>query len=236
VAGDNAVVPALVQAALDDLAPAQPIAEALDRLGAREDAVAVFARGLRAGDRYGQVAQPLSWIDTPAAGAVLLEHFREDPTPALARGLGHFPSPDAAAALLAAAGDPELRLAVIDGLERKPGSDAAAALGTLHDASPCGRWPGAATRALAPLLDLLDSSDDTDRLQAADGVRDLRDHVTAAPLLAALRRGGTQDFIATAAHALVSMAAPDATDALELVARSEDPDLCRLAEIWSDGS
>jgi hypothetical protein len=54
--GNDAVVPALAQAALDDLAPAQPIAEALERLGALEDAVAVLARGLRAGDRFGQVA------------------------------------------------------------------------------------------------------------------------------------------------------------------------------------
>jgi hypothetical protein len=43
--GDDAVVPALVQAALDDLAPAQPIAEALKGLGAHEDAIAVYARG-----------------------------------------------------------------------------------------------------------------------------------------------------------------------------------------------
>jgi HEAT repeat protein len=235
--GDDAVVPALVQAALDDLAPAQPIAEALERLGARDDAVAVFARGLRAGDRYGQVAQRLSWIDTSAAGAVLLEHFAEDPTPALARGLGHFPSRDAAAALLAAAGDPELRLAVIDGLERMPGSDAAAALATLDDllalrALARRRDP----RALAPLLDLLESSHDTDRLQAADALRDLRDHAAAAPLLAALRHGGTQDFIATAAHALVSMAAPEAAEALAELAQSDAPELRRLAEIWSDGS
>jgi HEAT repeat protein len=233
--GDAAVVPALVQAAIDDLAPAQPIAEALEHLGARDDAVAVFARGLHAGDRYGQVAQRLSWIGTPAAAAVLLEHFREDPTPALARGLGHFPSPEATAALLAAAGDPELRLAGIDGLERMPGSDAAAALATLDDvlavrALARRRDP----RALAPLLDLLESTNDADRLQAADGLRDLRDHAAAAPLLAALRRGGTQDFIATAAHALVSMAARQAADALALVARSDDPDLRRLAEIWSD--
>ncbi|HEY3189173.1 MAG TPA: SMI1/KNR4 family protein [Solirubrobacteraceae bacterium] len=234
--GDDAVVPALVQAALDDRAPAQPIAEALERLGAREDAVAVFARGLRAGDRYGQVAQRLSWIDTPEASAVLLEHFRDDPTPALARGLGHFASPDAVAALLAAAGDPELRLAVIDGLERMPGSDAAAALATLDDVLALRALARRRdTRALAPLLDLLQSSDDTDRLQAADGLRDLRDPAAAAPLLAALRRGGSQDFVATAAHALVSMATPEAADALALVARSDDPDLRRLAEIWPDG-
>jgi HEAT repeat protein len=232
--GDDAVVPALVQAALDDLAPAQPIAEALAHLGARDDAVAIFARGLRAGDRYGQVAQRLSWIDTPAAGAVLLDHFREDPTPALARGLGHFPSPDATAALLAAAGDPELRLAVIDGLERMPGSDAAAALATLDDvlalrALARRRDP----RALAPLLDLLESTNDAERLQAADGLRDLRDRGAVAPLLAALRRGGTQDFIATATHALVSTGAPEATEALALVANSDDPDLRHLAAIWS---
>lgn len=233
--GDDAVVPALVQAALDDLAPAQPIAEALERLGAREDAVAVFARGLRAGDPFGQVAQRLSWIGTPAAGTVLLKRFGENPTPALARGLGHFASSDAAAALLAAVGDPELRVAVIDGLERMPGSDAGAALATLDDvlavrALARRRDP----RALGPLLDLLESSDDTDRLQAADGLRDLRDRAGAAPLLAALRRDGTPDFIATAAHALVSMAAPAAADALALVADSDDPDLRRLAAIWSD--
>jgi HEAT repeat protein len=232
--GDYSVVPALVQAALDDLVPAQPIGEALERLGAREDAIAVFARGLRAGDRFGQIAQRLSWIGTPAAGAVLLEHFREDPTPALARSLGHFPSTDAAAALLAAADDQELQLSAIDGLERMPGSEAAAALATLDDvlalrALARRRDP----HALAPLLHLLESTNDANRLQAADGLRDLRDPTAAAPLLAALRRGGTQDFIATATHALVSMAAPEAADALALIARSDDPDLRRLEEIWS---
>jgi HEAT repeat protein len=224
-----------VQAAIDDLAPAQPIAEALERLGAREDAVAVFACGLRAGDRFGQVAQRLSWIDTPAAAGVLLEHFREDPTPALARGLGHFPSPDATATLRAAAGDPELRLAVIDALERMPGTNAAAALATLDDVLALRALARRrAPRALAPLLDLLESTNDADRLQAADGLRDLRDNAAAAPLLAALRRGGTQDFITTAAHALVSMAAPEAAEALALLSSSEDPDLRRLAVTWSD--
>jgi len=214
---------------------AQPIAEALERLGARDDAVAVFARGLRAGDRFGQVAQRLSWIGTPAAGAVLLERFGANPTSALARGLGRFASSDTAAALLAAVGDPELRLAVIDGLERMPGSDAGAALATLdHVLAVRALARRRDPRALGPLLDLLESSDDTDRLQAADGLRDLRGRAAAAPLLAALRRGGTQDFIATAAHALVSMAAPVAADALALVAGSDDPDLRRLAAIWSD--
>jgi hypothetical protein len=50
------------------------------------------------------------------------------------------------------------------------------------------------------------------------------------------RRGRTQNFIPTAAHALVSMAAREAADALALDARSDDPDLRRLEEIWSDGS
>jgi HEAT repeat protein len=117
-----------------------------------------------------------------------------------------------------------------------PGSAAAAALATLDDALATRalarrRDP----RALAPLLALLESSNDVDRLKAADGLRDLRDRAAAAPLLAALRRGGTLDFLATVLHALVSMAASETNDALALIARSDEPALRRLAAIWSDG-
>jgi hypothetical protein len=234
--GDPAVIPALREAAEQGLAPLQPIGEALERLGAHDEAIAVYARALVDADPAGQVAQRLGWMDAPAAGTSLLARFRDAPTPAIARALGWYALPEVVDALLDAAATPELRLAAIDGLERMPGSrslDALAALSRRGDVLALRALARRRDRrALAPLLALLDDEEIVVRRQAADGLRDLRDLEAAPALLAAVRRGGDQDLVATAAHALVSMRAPEAADALELLHASADPELRRLGELW----
>jgi hypothetical protein len=183
------------------------------------------------------VAQRLSWTDTAAAGQALLARFLDVPTPALARALGWFPLPGAAAALIDAAAVPELRLAAIDGLERMPGSQGLDALAALTERGDVLAVKALARRrdprALAPLLALLFNEGDAVAWQAADGLRDLRDPEAASALLAAARRGGNQEVIATAAHALVSMRAPEAAEALELLRASADGELRRLGELWA---
>jgi Mn-containing catalase len=67
----------------------------------------------------------------------------------------------------------------------------------------------------------------------ADGLRDLRDPTTATALLALL--GGVDDELSVlAAHALVSMNAPQAAAALDRLATARARELRRLAELWRD--
>jgi HEAT repeat protein len=113
----------------------------------------VLARAAR-GKRFPeQVVQRLSAIEHQ-----LLDLFAEQRTPARARALGWYPSPEAAEALRAAAGDPDLRLAAIDGLEKMGADDVLAEL--VND--PLARRAFARRRdprALRPALDALDDED-----------------------------------------------------------------------------
>lgn len=77
------------------------------------------------------------------------------------------------------------------------------------------------------------SDDDVLAFEGADGLRDFRSQ-KAAPALLAVVNGGADDddVVACAAHALVSMQAPEAAAALEILARSPSESLRRLAELW----
>ena len=233
---DPSVVPALIAAAELPDTQLVPLGDALLKLGAEDDGVAVLARAVRAGEGYGQGASELGWTRRPEARAALLDVFRTDPTPALAQALGWFDDSEVAAALAEAASSPGLGLACVDALEKVGGSagrDALAGLaaeGDLFAARALARQRD--ERALEPLLEALSSEDPALAFEGADGLRDLRSHAAAPALLAAVKSPVSDDVAACAAHALVSMRADEADDALASLAGSASDPLRRLAEIW----
>jgi HEAT repeat protein len=214
----------LVAAAEAPGAPHVQLGDALARLGATDDAAAVLARGLET-EMWRSAAEQLGRLASPRALDALLERFEREPAAEVALALGSYDDPRASDALVAAAGRLELQLAVVDGLEKIRAADALADLSASGDLL--------ATRALAPLLAALSSDDADIAFEGADGLRDLHSPAAAPALLAAAERGGDHDVRAAAAHALVTMGAPEARAATAALAASDSEALRRLAEIWS---
>jgi HEAT repeat protein len=235
--GDPAVVPALVAAAELPDAKLVAIGNALQYLGAEEAAVSVYARALRESP-WDVVATPeLGRIRRPEARNALLDDFREKPSLVVARALGWHLDKEIARALVAAADDPEWRLEIVDALEKTAspaGREALAELvarGDLLAARALARQRD--ERALPLLLEHLVSDDDALAFEGADGLRDLRSPAAVSALLAIVEGGADdEDVVACAAHALVSMGAAEAGQALEILARGHSTELRRLAEIW----
>lgn len=234
--GDPALVPALVQASELPDAALQPIGEALQELGATDDATRVLIRALD-DDPFGQVAGELGRLDRADATAALVDAFRRAPSNQLAQALGGCDDAAARAALLARADDADLHLAVVDGLERMPGDAARDALASLVDRGDLLAARALARRrdrrALPLLLQALESEDPDVAFEAADGLRDLRDPAAAEALFATVCVADDPDVAACAAHALVMLRVPETAEALAALAESEDADLRRLAELWT---
>jgi HEAT repeat protein len=233
-AGEYSLVPALLQAADIPGTLLLPVGQALIRLGAVEEGIAVLAREIREGDLYGQAASELGQRRQPAARTALLDVVRERPTPALAQALGWYGDPEVVEALAAAASGPGLRLACVDALEKAgpAGRDALAALAESDLLAARALARQRDERALAPLLEALASEDPELAFEGADGLRDLRSQAAAPALLGVVETHADDDVVACAAHALVSMQASEADAALELLADRPSPALRRLAEIW----
>jgi HEAT repeat protein len=235
--GDPAVVPALIAATELPDTPLVAAAEALLRLGAEDDAVALLARAFREDDLYGQAAAHLGRIGRPEARQALLDAMSREPTAHAVSALGSYPDAEVAAVLRVAADTTELRVAAIDALERMyhpSGSGALATLvadGDLLAARALARQHD--PRALEPLLAALDDDDPAIAFEGADGLRDLRAPEAAGALLDAVRSRAEDDVVACAVHALVSMEAPDAGKAVSLLSDGPSPCLRRLAELWA---
>jgi HEAT repeat protein len=235
--GDPAVVPALVAAAELPDAKLVAIGNALQYLGAEEAAVSVYARALHESPWDVVAAPELGRIRRPEARNALLEDFRKKPSLVVARALGWHLDDEIARALVASADDPEWWLEIVDALEKTAspvGREALAELvvhGNLLAARALARQRD--ERALPLLLEHLVSDDEALAFEGADGLRDLRSPA-AAPALLAIVEGGADDddVVACAAHALVSMHAPEAAAALDVLARGTSPELRRLAELW----
>jgi HEAT repeat protein len=226
----------LVSAARLPDAPLVEIGRALLRLEATEEGVSVLRQALDT-VWWRAAAEELGRVGSRGALDALLDRFRREPAPELALALGWYDEPRAGEALLAAAEWPGLRLAVADGLEKMRGRHAADALAALST-----RGDLLATRALARLKDeralprllaALGGDDPELSFEGADGLRDLRSPAASRALLAAVERGENDDVVACAAHALVSMGAPEAQTALLALAGSDSGSLRRLAEIWA---
>lgn len=238
--GDPAVVPALVAAAELPDASLVPIAHALGRLGAVDEAVSIYARALREESRhglYGWSAPEVGWIGRPEARSALLDAFRAKPSAPVAEALGWHLDDEVASALVASAGVPLLRITVLDALEKgaaHAGREALAELAASGDvlaARVLARLGD--ERALPLLLEHLVSDDDALAFEGADGLRDLRSPAAASALLSLVDGGADdEDVVACAAHALVSARVPEAAAALDVLERSPSPALRRLAELW----
>jgi HEAT repeat protein len=223
----------LVRAAELPGAPLVQVGQALLRLGATEEGVAVLARALET-DWWRAAAEELGRLGSESAFEALLERFRRRPAAELALALGWYDDPRASEALLAAADQPGLRLAVVDALEKMRSRGAADALSILS-----ARGDLLATRALArlrddralpPLLAALAGDDPELSFEGADGLRDLRSPAAAPALLAAVERGGGDDVVACAAHALVAIDAPEARTAVAVLAASDSAPLRGLVQ------
>ena len=233
---DASVAPALVAAAELDDTWLLPVGEALMRLGAEDDAVAVLVRVLRDGDPTGQAASHLASLKWPDARQTLLGVLTDTPTPGLVRALGSYGDSEVVRTLCLSARTQELRIAALDALEKIGGPDGCDALWELAgDADLLAARALARLgdeRALAALLAALASEDAEIAFEGADGLRDLRSPAAASALLAAVERGADDDVAACAAHALVSMRASELEMALDVLERSPSASLRRLAELW----
>ncbi|MBT0768363.1 HEAT repeat domain-containing protein [Kineosporia sp. J2-2] len=89
-------------------------------------------------------------------------------------------------------------------------------------------------RAQRPLLGRLRSPDPALATQAAQGLRDLRDPGSCHTLLQVITPDTAPDVQATAAHALITLHNIRSTEAMNRLGRGTDPDLHRLADLWTD--
>jgi hypothetical protein len=234
-ARDPGVVPALIAATGLPDTPLVAVAQALLRLGAEDDAVAVLARAVREDDPFGQAAQELGLTRRAEARDALLDVVRDAPTVPVALALGSFGDAEVAQALLGVATQPGLETGVVDALEKMgtaPARDALAVLAerSILAARALGRQRD--RRALELLLAALEHEDPGVAFEGADGLRDLRAAESVAALLAEAQRGRDDDVAACAAHALVSMRASESELALDVLERSPSASLRRLAELW----
>jgi len=209
----------------------------LERLGATERAIAMYREAaieLGVGG-WGQSEQALGRMTEPAAGDALLAILAANPTPAAIDAIGWHPSPAAVAAIERRLDDPDTHLVGIDALERMAVPEAIEALARRASAGDVLAVRALARqhdpRALAPLLELLASTDAAVAFRGADGLRDLRDPAATEALLAAVDNPDP-DVAVCATHALISMASPRTPEALDHLATNPDPQARALAEHW----